>query len=123
MISPTGASQSQSGVTMRKCSPSSVVWMPVISRRSRQSRAAQGQPKQAEERGRQEEARVPLVVAGRSAGFVDLALLEGVEHRVQAVLERLLVGRGVVRAARDLRDLLQRLGGHVDLDRLVRVAA
>ena len=42
---------------------------------------------------------------------------------MQAALERFLVGGGVVRAAGHLRDLLQQLGVHVDLDRLVGGAA
>src|SRR6266851_9060478 len=62
------------------------------SRRPRQARAAQGEPEQPEERRWQEEARVPLVVAGGAARLVDLALLQRVEHRVQAALQRLLVG-------------------------------
>src|SRR5207245_7432978 len=112
-----------SGATMRRCCPRMVVWMPLTSGRPLQPRAAQAQPEQSEERCREEEAAVPLVVMSGAAGFVDLALLQRVEHRVQAALERFLVGGGIVRAAGHLGDLLQQLRVHVDLDRLVGGAA
>src|SRR6059058_88884 len=146
MSSPSGASQSQIGDTIRRCCPSNVVWMPVMVNSGTQyvflrshlpgntycvpefswgplkAGAAQGEAEQAEQCGRQEEARVPLVVPGRAGGLVDLALLQRVEHRAQAVFQRLLVGRCVVRAAGDARDLLEQVGIDVDLDRLVRGA-
>src|SRR5207253_6513647 len=77
----------------RRCAGAApAAWSGSRSRRTLHARAAQRQPEQPEERRRQEEARVPLVVARDAARLVDLALLERVEHLVQPALERFLVG-------------------------------
>src|SRR5436190_15318376 len=119
----SGAIQRKSGVRMRTCWPSTVVWMPVMLRRPLQPCAPQRDPEQAEESGRGEEARVPLVVVPAAAGVVDLALLQAVEHGEEPLLEGLLVGCRRERAAGRRRDLLEQLRIHVDLDRLVGGAA
>src|SRR6267378_6969253 len=76
-----------------------------------------------EERGRQEEPRVPLVVPGASTRIVDLALLQAVEDRQKAALQGLLVRRRGKRPAGHAGDLLEQVRVDVDLHRLVRGAA
>src|SRR6267143_601489 len=121
--SASGAIQRSSGVRIRTCCPSRVVWIPVMLRRPLQARPAQHHAHQPEERGRQEEPRVPLVVPGASTRIVDLALLQAVEDRQKAALQGLLVRRRGESPAGHAGDLLEQVRVDVDLDRLVRGAA